>query len=216
MKLSGKQIKAARAMLNWSRGDLAALSGVSEPNIIRLEAGGEGRAETLRKITDSFENHGIVFTINGGVDPARPELRTYTGQSGLHHFFDDVYETTKENGGEIVITGFAESQFDTALDPEFDKMHMERMVKLSNFSMRCLVEDGDFNFFSSYCQYRWTPRGQFSPVPFYIYGNKIAFIQFNVLVDAPLIVVLQSKAITDSFRIQFEELWRSARIPVKY
>jgi transcriptional regulator with XRE-family HTH domain len=57
MKLTAKQIKAARAMLDWSRATLSALSGVSEPNIIRLEAGGDARSETLAKLSLVFENN---------------------------------------------------------------------------------------------------------------------------------------------------------------
>lgn len=201
-------------MLDWSRAELAAACDVSEANIIRLEAGGDGRTETFRKITDAFENHGIVFTQNGGIEPARPELKTYAGREGFQKFMDDVYTTLQEQGGEVVITGAVEEEFPAALGAEYDAMHLSRMAKLKNYTMRCLVEEGNTTFAATeYCQYRWSPRGEFRPVPFYIYGNKIAFIQFNVPVDAPLVVVIQSKTIADAFRSQFDGMWRNAKIP---
>lgn len=212
--LTAKQIKAARAMLDWSRAELAAACGVSEANIIRLEAGGDGRSDTFKKITDAFEGNGIVFTQTGGIEPARPELRTFSGATGLQRFFDDVYNTIRDHGGEVVITGFHEDIFTETLGKEFHYMHMERMAKLKNYTMRCLIEDGDKNFLAShYCEYRWSPRGEFRPVAFYIYANKIAFIQFDIPVDAPSVMVIKSTQITDAFRAQFEGMWRTSKEP---
>ena len=64
-----RQIKAARALLDWSQSDLAKWSGVSEPTIARLEsAEGElgGREETVRKIRAALETNGIEFIEGNG------------------------------------------------------------------------------------------------------------------------------------------------------
>jgi transcriptional regulator with XRE-family HTH domain len=64
-----RQIKAARALLDWSQSDLAQRSGVSEPTIARLEsAEGElgGREETVRKIRAALETNGIEFIEGNG------------------------------------------------------------------------------------------------------------------------------------------------------
>lgn len=68
LKVSIRQVKAARALLGWSQTKLAEVSGVSEPTIKRLEAGdGElgGRASTVDAIRAALEGAGIEFT-NGG------------------------------------------------------------------------------------------------------------------------------------------------------
>jgi predicted transcriptional regulator len=68
-----RQVKAARALLDWSQADLAKASGVSEPTIWRLEADdGElgGRADTVEKISRALEKAGVEFT-NG----KRPGVR---------------------------------------------------------------------------------------------------------------------------------------------
>jgi predicted transcriptional regulator len=57
--ITTRQVKAARALLGWSQGDLAQRSGVSEPTIARLEsAEGElgGRERTGEKIRKAIEN----------------------------------------------------------------------------------------------------------------------------------------------------------------
>src|ERR1700744_5278759 len=59
-----RQMKAARALLAWSQGDLAKASGVSEPTIARLESeDGElgGRPETGQKLVAALEKASIEF-----------------------------------------------------------------------------------------------------------------------------------------------------------
>ena len=64
-----RQIKAARALLGWSQGDLAHHSSISEPTIARLESiGGEisGRPKTVQKIRDALEKAGVEFIDENG------------------------------------------------------------------------------------------------------------------------------------------------------
>ncbi|MEW9309934.1 helix-turn-helix domain-containing protein [Labrys neptuniae] len=65
-----RQVKAARALLGWSQGDLAEHSTVSEPTIARLEAEDGllgGRPETVAKIVGALVTAGIEFiSENGG------------------------------------------------------------------------------------------------------------------------------------------------------
>ena len=65
LKVSIRQVKAARALLGWSQKDLAGASGVSEATIKRLEAGqGDlgGRQATVDAIRAALESGGIEFT----------------------------------------------------------------------------------------------------------------------------------------------------------
>ena len=73
VKLSIRQIKAARALLDWSQERLADKSGVSMPTIQRLEAQDGplgGRASTGEKIRSTLEAAGIEFT-NGDAPGVR-------------------------------------------------------------------------------------------------------------------------------------------------
>ena len=68
--ITTRQVKAARALLDWSQVDLAIHSRVSEPTIARLEAEDGplgGRAETSNKIIRALVDAGIEFIpANGG------------------------------------------------------------------------------------------------------------------------------------------------------
>ena len=62
-------MKAARALLAWSQGDLAAASGVSEPTIARLESEDGpvgGRADTGEKLVAAMEKAGVEFIAENG------------------------------------------------------------------------------------------------------------------------------------------------------
>jgi transcriptional regulator with XRE-family HTH domain len=72
LKVSIRQVKAARALLGWSQDDLAAAAGVSIPTIKRLEASDDflgGRAETATKILTALVSAGIEFIEENGGGP---------------------------------------------------------------------------------------------------------------------------------------------------
>jgi predicted transcriptional regulator len=77
--ISVRQMKAARALLGWSQGDLAVASGISEPTIGRLEAEDGpvgGRAETGAALLAALEKAGIEFIPeNGGGAGVRMKKR---------------------------------------------------------------------------------------------------------------------------------------------
>jgi transcriptional regulator with XRE-family HTH domain len=56
------QIRAARALLGWSRMDLARVTGLSPSTIKSLEKGQRDvKASTLMKLSRAFECHGVRF-----------------------------------------------------------------------------------------------------------------------------------------------------------
>ena len=78
LKISIRQIKAARSLLDWSQERLAETSGVSIPTIRRLEAAGGdlgGRADTVEKIVSTMEAAGVQFT-NGNEPGVKLKARS--------------------------------------------------------------------------------------------------------------------------------------------
>ena len=72
LKVSIRQIKAARALLDWSQEQLAAAAEVSIPTIKRLEANDGplgGRGLTVEKILTSLEAAGVEFIDENGGGP---------------------------------------------------------------------------------------------------------------------------------------------------
>lgn len=81
LKISIRQIKAARSLLGWSQDDLAEHSGVSKPTIGRLEATDSddpigGRQETGEALAAALEKAGVEFIPeNGGGAGVRMKKR---------------------------------------------------------------------------------------------------------------------------------------------
>ena len=72
LKVSIRQIKAARALLAWSQEELAAAADVSIPTIKRLEAQDGplgGRSDTGSKICLALEAAGVEFIDENGSGP---------------------------------------------------------------------------------------------------------------------------------------------------
>jgi DNA-binding XRE family transcriptional regulator len=72
LKVSIRQVKAARALLAWSQEQLAADADVSIPTIKRLEAQDGplgGRDETSIKIRSALEAAGVEFIDENGGGP---------------------------------------------------------------------------------------------------------------------------------------------------
>ncbi len=72
LKVSIRQVKAARALLAWSQEQLATEADVSIPTIKRLEAQDGplgGRSETGGKIRTALEAAGVEFIDENGSGP---------------------------------------------------------------------------------------------------------------------------------------------------
>lgn len=64
---SAAQMRAARALMNWSQPKLAAAAGLSEPTIARFETGGAKVSdEAIAKMRAALESAGVEFIAENG------------------------------------------------------------------------------------------------------------------------------------------------------
>ena len=76
--LTAAQIKAARALIDWSQPQLATASGLSMPTIRRMEGPlGPGRstAANVEAVQRALEEAGVIFIDAGEVKPGGPGVR---------------------------------------------------------------------------------------------------------------------------------------------
>lgn len=209
------QIRGARGILNWSQGDLSSRTDISATSIGSIENGlTQPRESTLAIIQKSFEDAGIEFLPNDGIRKKAGLINMYRGEKGFVDFYDDIYKTALNLDKEEL---FLVNNVDEAVFLKWGKenfaVHSERMKALSKVKYKILVQDGDTNFVaSSYAQYRWLPKEFFSTVPFYVYGEKMAVILFEV---EPTILVFEYTLIAEAYRKQFEAMWEISNDPVK-
>ena len=211
--ISAAQVRAARALLKWENTDLAEKTGFGSNTISLIEnEKTQPRSSTMEKLQAVFESAGVEFTPNGGVQWTGHQVRTLIGVGGLKAFFDDVRYVSQHSDEEIVICGVAEGYLEDKLTEYLD-YHRKEMARYGNIKMRCLIEESDLDLGASdYCKYRWQAKENFSNVPFYIYGDKMAIIVTTAPED-PLILLIQNRTISSAYRRQFEAMWTASKEP---
>lgn len=209
--ISGEQLRAARALLDWSLADLTEKSGIGQQAISKFENGETAPlSKTIQKLQKVLEAAGIEFLPTGGLQPRQDVIRSYKGRPGFIEFIYDVYETARGGRGDICVSNVNEADFEYWLGNE-DAAYVEKMDKLKNINFRILSKHGDINVSSTYAEYRWVPEEQFSAAPFYVYGDKFAMILFEKDVT---VFVVNNASIADAQRKQFEIAWDKAEIPI--
>ncbi len=206
-----EQIKAARALLKWTQSTLADASGVSKPALANLERGTvTPRVETINAITKALEEGGVEFTAGPGVR-LRSEIlnvQLLEGGDAIFRLWQDMSDTLK-NGGLRLISGVDERNFDHMAGKERFRQVLEKFHK-QGITSRILAREGDTYFVEPASHYRWVPEALFSQVPYFIYENKYAIFLTH---PTPRVVLIENKAIADSYRKQFNAIWESAAVP---
>lgn len=211
MSITTAQIRGARGILNWSQQDLAHRTGISATSIGSIENGQTTpRASTLETIRNTFERNGIEFLGLDGVRTRSASVRTYSGKTGFLEFYDDVYHTLVSTPGQVCVSNVDEKEFEMWAGDIFTQ-HSKRMGSLSNVRYKIMIKEGDLNYLaSSYAEYKWIRKELFASVPFYVYGDKLAIVLFS---PEPSVILIENKAVSDAYRIQFEVLWETADRP---
>ena len=74
--ISGKQIRAGRALLGWNQRELAAAAGLSEVSIKNAEREVvDSRGSTLNAIQRAFDRAGVIFLDTGDTRYGGPGVR---------------------------------------------------------------------------------------------------------------------------------------------
>ena len=63
---------------------------------------------------------------------------------------------------------------------------------------------------SDYAEYRWMPAAYFHTVPFYVFGNSLAFLIFGA---ETTVHVIHNAEIAAAQRTQFHFAWKEAKVP---
>ncbi|MBV8061548.1 MAG: helix-turn-helix domain-containing protein [Alphaproteobacteria bacterium] len=210
--MNAPQIRAARAILDWSQEELAAKTDLSITTIRKIESGHiSPRDSTNDKIRDVFELAGLEFMDGNGVRERSHDITIYEGEDGARKFQDDVYHTGIQHGGEIVQVWSMEMRrkFIQFLGSH-RQSHIDRMMIVQNIiRIKCILTEDQHHMNSPIIEYRYLPRSYVDCVPFYVYGNKFAV--FDILANKEgRMIVVQSKAIADTYRLQFKSMWEKA------
>ncbi len=213
--ISPTQMRAARAMLNLSQGEVAKSIGIAANTLSNIESGSsDAPSSRLKEIQDFYEMQGVEFTDANGIREMQTRLQRYQGAEGFRVFMDDVYETAKQYGGDICLFNSKPSMWHRWLGPEWYDMHAKRMAGLGDkIRVRITVQEGDDYFVLGSAEHRWFSKDMWKGKIFYAYGPKLGFLDFGN--NDVNIMVLNQKDFADSFRVLFDTAWEYVATPPK-
>lgn len=207
--ISRKQIKAARAMLDWSQQKLAEnCKEISVPTIKLIESGKvNSTPTTLSLIKKTFENSGLEFLPQNGVrfrDDFITIFEKFDEDDLVYlRLMDDVYNTQLKQPGEILF-----SFVDQSLAPEA-VIDRQSMIRKTGAPMRFLVKHGDTHLRFPKDEYRYLPKGQYLTNPCIVYGNKFALM----VNDWEKVVIINDPAVAELKRKEFDIIWEYGKEP---
>lgn len=209
--LSARQIKAARALLDWSQEELAYAAQLSIATIRKLELGHiSPRSETTRLIYQAMEDAGLEFIDPDGVRRKLEDIAVFHGVGSTDQLLDDIKETTRQARHELIIVANCLEELEKICGAG-DCPKLEALLKYNDdLSIKCLLtEVGEPQLSSPRLQFRTISKQYIDAVSFYVYGNKYALIPTDKEIW-PKITVVKSRSVSEGFRRQFFSMWEKA------
>ncbi|MCP4356045.1 MAG: helix-turn-helix transcriptional regulator [Proteobacteria bacterium] len=206
-------IRAARAYLDISQGELGEECGLSRNSIASIEKGIHANSESLEKIQKFFWEKGVEFRPDGGFRTTGL-VEVLEGDAGIISFFSDVAKTAELYDGEFLVNGMDEVKIYNILKRlGMTSTYSKKMNEVSSkVTYRAIVSENIRDqlvppYAASYCTYKAMPNDQVSTdVAFYIYGDKLA-IMVNVMTK---IIIIKDSELVEAYRRTFNVLWNSS------
>ncbi len=213
MFIQPEQIRAARAMLDWSQQDLADAAGVSKDTVKNYElSNNKPNTQTLTRIIGSLEAAGIEFLADGGLRPNRERVKQLSGQDGMKTLMDMVYQACLDDpNGHIIVANVQQNLYTKWLG-DYAATHRDRMSKLENIeSLKFLINEDDAASVSrfSYVEYRLMDSELFGDIGLYCFKSFLALINFAG--NACNITVIDNGLLKDTMDKVLAVVWNSAK-----
>lgn len=208
-----RQIRAARALLNWSQADLARAAEMATSSIKAIECeAASARRETLAQISAAFDRHGIEFLPQAGVRLKNETLVVLDGRDCVARLLDTIEaETIAHRVREVLVLGL-----DLSLAAETDglapyRRHHERLTA-AGITQRILVPEAATRVASPSACYRLLPATRsLSTATITVFGNSVATLTGSLKRRA---FVVGNRAHAEHMRAVFDLLWTEvARVP---
>ena len=203
--LDAKQIRAARALLDWSQDSLAHSSGVARASIKNIENGlTTPRPETMSIIRETLEKAGVEFTLDSGVRMKNDVLTVIEGKDVYLRLLDNIYHTLK---------GTKEEALFYCVDDRLSSQEVvEAVIRMrkDGIGTRFLNEDGNDFIHFPLKDYRGIPKEFFNNNVQIIYSDRVA----TLINGGQKIFTIKNESFADTQRNIFNFLWNHCKMPL--
>lgn len=205
--ITAQQVRAGRALINWSQKELAAKSGISLNAINNFEREIVApRQDTLSALRRTLEEAGLEFIGETGVNKARDQLRIEQHDDNfMKALLEDIILAARSGTKTFWFHGIDQTEF--PLETLQKWWQAEESLDIDE---RVLLSYGNFNFPSRKSAYRWVSREMLGEVPFVAYGDNLAILLGN---PASRLVIMRSRPVAKTFEDQFIIHWSGAKEP---
>jgi transcriptional regulator with XRE-family HTH domain len=196
--ITGRQIRAARALLDWDAVDLAERAGTTREPISNIETGSrEPRGDTLKRIEKALSDAGVVFSGDTGLD-LRKSFRLFEGSDCYLRLLNEIYHTLNNApGSEVLSIGTDDSVSPPEVVAAIQRWHDAKL------KCRFLSHEKAKRFDFPVHEYRLMPARLFKNSVVIVYADYVATLRG--LHDSVLVV--QDKDQADMMRGLFEVVW---------
>ena len=211
--ITPQQIRAARALVNWSQQELADDAGISLNALNNIEQEvGNPREKTLLALKKSLEREGILFIGDTGAKRQTEtfDVETYGGDQIPNKYFEELELALKLNVDELLFGDLDNVRFKDKIPKVLDKwLEFGPRLENADVKVRSITElTADATYYNEdRSSYREIITPYFGTIPYYVYGNNVSVIIWG---PPPKMVIFRSKAIANIFRAQFNLSWSQA------
>jgi transcriptional regulator with XRE-family HTH domain len=208
--ITARQIRAARGLIGWTQDDLGKAAGVARTRVALIEREATNpSADVLNKIRTVLEDAQVEFLPQEGVRFRGP-LAYHDDQPGANRrLLEDIIAVASEHKlktgvNDILIYGLREEDAEKSVGDYLDT-HIKRLEQ-AGLRERILCAPSTTSFVAPMSWYRKLPELELSEGPIHVYGERMAVVQWQ---PKELVTVFESKAIANSVRAMFDQIWRS-------
>ena len=207
MELSAAQIRAARALLDWSQHQLADKVGLHINALIRWERGtSRPHFKNNQRMLALFSEMGIEPLPGDGVSRSNAmwKIRTFEGVGFLRDVLEDVIANVGYKGEHLIVS-LDEDVFFRNEVATIKKYYASQ--KKLQFREKIIVPPSNKRFLSNKTIYRLMSEEQLGKISWGTYGNRV--VLYNL--EARQSLIIESNAYAQTQRRYFETLWSKAK-----
>jgi transcriptional regulator with XRE-family HTH domain len=179
-EIKPSQVRAARALLDWSQGKLAKKAGLSMSSVRSVENNLSTRTHTMKEIRKTFESEGIEFSDNDGVKRVMEKLEVFRGPDSCDEFFNSMKRTLEEHGGGVIAVIKTQSIMVRSSGATY-RTNLQRLELLDKSTdIKCIISDAfRASFLTPALQCRVIAKETLGPTSYFMYGDKQASISLD-------------------------------------
>lgn len=211
MFIQPEQIRAARALLDWSQQDLADASSVSKDTVKNYElSNNKPNTQTLTRIIGALEVAGIEFLSDGGLRPSRERIRTIEGSEGVRHLMDLIYKTCIQDPlTPVIIANVNEYLFNKHIG-DYQNFHRNRLENIPylNPCKVILAKGKILENPAKFIIYRWIDQVYFGDVSIYCFDKYVAILELSD--NKCLVHLIENDLLSNTFMKLLNLMWANA------